>query len=90
MGITLMEVPYWWDGQSISLATSLHAMRPDLLADYANEYKSSFMTHHSSDLHLLKTTMTIDTVHRNSLAQNLFFSLTSATEAEKWDYRIAK
>ena len=30
-GITLVEVPYWWDFDRESLAATIHARRPDLL-----------------------------------------------------------
>ncbi len=30
MGITLITVPYWWDGQLFSLATTVHTNRPDI------------------------------------------------------------
>eukprot|EP01126_Amoeba_proteus_P062281 TRINITY_DN8440_c0_g2_i1.p1 TRINITY_DN8440_c0_g2~~TRINITY_DN8440_c0_g2_i1.p1 ORF type:complete len:587 (-),score=81.09 TRINITY_DN8440_c0_g2_i1:266-2026(-) len=29
-GITLVEIPYWWDGQEESLASTLHVLRPDI------------------------------------------------------------
>ncbi len=29
-GITLITVPYWWDEQLSSLATSIHHVRPDI------------------------------------------------------------
>eukprot|EP01126_Amoeba_proteus_P062279 TRINITY_DN8440_c0_g1_i18.p1 TRINITY_DN8440_c0_g1~~TRINITY_DN8440_c0_g1_i18.p1 ORF type:complete len:473 (-),score=86.32 TRINITY_DN8440_c0_g1_i18:2687-4105(-) len=31
-GITLVAVPYWWDGQQESLASTLHLLRPDIFA----------------------------------------------------------
>ncbi len=30
MGITLVTVPYWWDEELFSLATTIHHLRPDL------------------------------------------------------------
>ncbi len=30
MGITLITVPYWWDGKLSSIATTIHAERPDI------------------------------------------------------------
>ncbi len=30
MGITLITVPFWWDGELSSLATTVHRMRPDV------------------------------------------------------------
>jgi len=30
-GITLIEVPYWWDFQQKSLLTTIHFVRPDLV-----------------------------------------------------------
>ncbi len=30
MGITLIMVPYWWDGKLSSLATTIHNVRPDI------------------------------------------------------------
>jgi hypothetical protein len=30
-GITLIEIPYWWDYQKSSLITTMYAYRPDLL-----------------------------------------------------------
>ncbi len=29
-GITMIAVPYWWDGSLSSLATTIHYMRPDI------------------------------------------------------------
>lgn len=31
-GITLIEIPYWWDKQKSSLISTIHQSRPDLLA----------------------------------------------------------
>ena len=30
-GITLIEVPYWWDNQLDSLKTTIHYKRPDII-----------------------------------------------------------
>lgn len=35
MGVRLVEVPYWWDGQLASLACTLHRRFPTLLLDNA-------------------------------------------------------
>eukprot|EP01114_Cavostelium_apophysatum_P019375 TRINITY_DN6228_c0_g2_i1.p2 TRINITY_DN6228_c0_g2~~TRINITY_DN6228_c0_g2_i1.p2 ORF type:complete len:176 (+),score=29.60 TRINITY_DN6228_c0_g2_i1:928-1455(+) len=35
-GITLIAVPYWWDGSMDSLRASVHLARPDLVADPGN------------------------------------------------------
>jgi hypothetical protein len=32
-GITLVEVPYWWNGSVSSLQSTIHQKRPDLFAD---------------------------------------------------------
>jgi hypothetical protein len=32
-GITLVEIPYWWDTKIESLAATIHSYRPDLLQD---------------------------------------------------------
>jgi len=29
-GITLLDVPYWWDGSHGSLAATIHKARPDI------------------------------------------------------------
>jgi hypothetical protein len=31
-GITLIEVPYWWDRKSSSLAVTVYTIRPDLFS----------------------------------------------------------
>ena len=31
IGITLIEVPYWWDGRKESLASTIHQVRSDIL-----------------------------------------------------------
>eukprot|EP01126_Amoeba_proteus_P024807 TRINITY_DN2489_c0_g1_i5.p1 TRINITY_DN2489_c0_g1~~TRINITY_DN2489_c0_g1_i5.p1 ORF type:complete len:242 (+),score=55.22 TRINITY_DN2489_c0_g1_i5:150-875(+) len=36
VGITLVEVPYWWNGDSHQLAASVRVRRPDLLSEYAH------------------------------------------------------
>jgi hypothetical protein len=36
LGITLIDVPYWWDGSSSQLAATIRLKRPDLLAQYEN------------------------------------------------------
>lgn len=33
-GITLIEVPYWWDGNVASLMATIKSARPDLLTDF--------------------------------------------------------
>ncbi len=30
IGITLITVPYWWNGELSSLATTVHKVRPDI------------------------------------------------------------
>ncbi len=30
-GITLIEIPYWWDNKKDSLMASIHAARPDVI-----------------------------------------------------------
>jgi hypothetical protein len=32
-GITLIEIPYWWDQQKASLAATIYSVRPDLIQD---------------------------------------------------------
>jgi hypothetical protein len=32
-GITLIEVPYWWDRKHSSLAASIYSQRPDLFTE---------------------------------------------------------
>jgi hypothetical protein len=32
-GITLIEVPYWWDGKYASLAATVYSYRPDLFTE---------------------------------------------------------
>ena len=31
-GLTLIEVPFWWDGRSQSLLATIHSHRPDLVS----------------------------------------------------------
>jgi hypothetical protein len=33
LGITLIEIPYWWDGSIDSLANTIHKYRPDLIPE---------------------------------------------------------
>jgi hypothetical protein len=33
LGITLIEVPFWWDRQKETLAATIHQHRPDLIPD---------------------------------------------------------
>ena len=33
-GITLIEIPYWWDKQLSSLIATIHQQRKDLIFDY--------------------------------------------------------
>jgi hypothetical protein len=33
LGITLIEIPYWWDRKIDSLAATIYSQRPDVLAD---------------------------------------------------------
>jgi hypothetical protein len=35
-GITIIEVPYWWDGNKESLLPTIHKYRPDLISDPGN------------------------------------------------------
>ena len=32
-GITLIEIPYWWDFKKSSLIATIHQQRPDLILD---------------------------------------------------------
>jgi hypothetical protein len=32
LGITLIEVPYWWDGKKESLAATIHHFRSDIIS----------------------------------------------------------
>eukprot|EP01027_Heterolobosea_sp_BB2_P007423 GEZU01011052.1.p2 GENE.GEZU01011052.1~~GEZU01011052.1.p2 ORF type:complete len:114 (-),score=22.70 GEZU01011052.1:113-454(-) len=32
-GITLIEVPYWWDNTAASIIASIHSVRPDLVSE---------------------------------------------------------
>jgi hypothetical protein len=36
-GITLIEIPYWWDKEKLSLISSIHKQRPDLIYTPINE-----------------------------------------------------
>ena len=36
IGISLVQVPYWWDFSSKSLGSTVHKVRNDLLEDYEN------------------------------------------------------
>jgi len=33
VGLTLVRVPYWWNGNQLSVAATIHRSRPDLLPD---------------------------------------------------------
>jgi hypothetical protein len=35
-GITLIEIPYWWDGQYESIAATIYRARPDLFQNVPN------------------------------------------------------
>jgi hypothetical protein len=37
-GITLIEVPYWWDRSPLSLAATIQLHRPDLLQHYETKH----------------------------------------------------
>ena len=37
-GITLVEVPYWWDFNVESLAATINKLRPELVAKPANAH----------------------------------------------------
>jgi len=37
--ITLIEIPYWWDKQKSSLASTIHKERNDLLISYPIDYE---------------------------------------------------
>jgi len=41
-GITLIEVPYWWDLSKDSLLATIHKSRPDLAPDLGNKPISTF------------------------------------------------
>jgi hypothetical protein len=32
-GVTMIEIPYWWDGEKLSLAATIATIRPDLIID---------------------------------------------------------
>jgi hypothetical protein len=36
MGMTLIEIPYWWDHETSSLRATLHHYRPDLMPSPGN------------------------------------------------------
>jgi hypothetical protein len=31
VGITLIEIPFWWDGSKESIISTIHEVRPDLV-----------------------------------------------------------
>jgi hypothetical protein len=33
MGITLIEIPYWWDFEADSLIATIHSYRPDIFPE---------------------------------------------------------
>lgn len=41
-GISLIEVPYWWDGSKSSLMASIHQIRPDLVPSIDTEISREF------------------------------------------------
>jgi hypothetical protein len=36
LGITLIEIPYWWDKSSLSLMATIQQQRPDLIPDHTD------------------------------------------------------
>jgi hypothetical protein len=39
-GITILSVPYWWDGSASQLANSIHAVRADLIREPTGDGKA--------------------------------------------------
>lgn len=63
-GITLIEIPYWWDRTRQSLGATVHKFRPDLLSQYKNF--NPIPEHQTSDLKNLDEESVVD-VHSNLL-----------------------
>ncbi len=39
-GITLLEIPYWWDQQLSTLQATIHHIRPDIHCESREHFKS--------------------------------------------------
>ena len=54
-GITLIEIPYWWDFKKESLIATIHSHRPDLISSIGvGEYDQPIPNEPSKDIRIPK------------------------------------
>ena len=60
--ITLIEIPYWWDKQQSSLASTIHKERKDLLISYPIDDNTQPITsiHQPSEGNIITSTLQIN------------------------------